>query len=409
MVAADVAVAGDVAAGDVAAGDTSTGATPASVWRAARVPLALGVTLLLVALLVTLATRTETGDVLDPTSTSSDGGQALAVLLADRGTAVERVRTVEQASRAGLNGATLFVPVPERLSAAQVSALAELRDDGDVELVVAGANTADVERLAPGIESTGNAEVDGREPGCALPAARTAGDVDIGGIVYRVRRAEGDLSRCYSVAGDPTLVSLVPAAGGSRLTLLGTNVAFRNARLDERGNAALALGLLEGRGRVVWLLPAPGDLPPPTEADERGLLELLPDRVLLAVLQLGVAVVLLALWRVRRLGPVVREPLPVVVRAAETVEGRGRLYRAARSRDRAAESLRSGTLHRLVPALGLPPDAGPEAVVDSLSARTGRPPGAIGGLLYGAPPPDDTHLVRLADDLDALDREVRRP
>src|SRR5690606_41722785 len=54
-----------------------------------------------------------------------------------------------------------------------------------------------------------------------------------------------------------------------------------------------------------------------------------------------VVVVLLAWWQGRRLGPLVTEPLPVVVRASETVEGRGRLYRSRRARDRAAEALRT--------------------------------------------------------------------
>ena len=48
--------------------------------------------------------------------------------------------------------------------------------------------------------------------------------------------------------------------------------------------------------------------------------ELVPDWVAPVVWQLGVAVVLAAWWRARRLGPVVAEPLPVVVRAAETTE-----------------------------------------------------------------------------------------
>jgi hypothetical protein len=33
----------------------------------------------------------------------------------------------------------------------------------------------------------------------------------------------------------------------------------------------------------------------------------------------------------------------------------------------------------------------------------------VAALLYGAAPADDGALVRLADDLDALEREVRRP
>jgi hypothetical protein len=118
--------------------------------------------------------------------------------------------------------------------------------------------------------------------------------------------------------------------------------------------------------------------------------------------------VLLALWRGRRLGRVVEEPLPVVVRAAEAVEGRGRLYRAAGARGPAAEALRAGVRERTGVLLGLPPaDRG--ALVTRAAARTGRDPAALDVLLYGAPPADDAGLVRLADALRAFERELAGP
>ena len=125
--------------------------------------------------------------------------------------------------------------------------------------------------------------------------------------------------------------------------------------------------------------------------------------------QLAIAVLLLALWRARRLGPVVAEPLPVVVRAAEAVEGAG----PALPTGRCAGPGRRGTAHgvraRLVPALGLPRRAEPTAVVAAVAARSSRPAAEVGALLYGAAPADDASLVRLADALDDLEREARRP
>ena len=178
-----------------------------------------------------------------------------------------------------------------------------------------------------------------------------------------------------------------------------------NAGLLQEGNAALALGLLGERPSLVWYLPGPDDVP---EQDQRSFVELVPDGVLLAALQVVIAVVLLALWRARRLGPVVSEPLPVVVRAAEAVEGRARLYRRGRARDSAAAALRETALERLLPLIGLPPGADQRAVIDAVAARAGRPAGDVSVLLYGAAPSDDRSLVHLADDLDALEREVRR-
>ncbi len=151
-------------------------------------------------------------------------------------------------------------------------------------------------------------------------------------------------------------------------------------------------------------MPAPG-----REVEDGGqtpLSELLPDWVRPGALQLLVAAAVLALWRARRLGRVVPEPLPVVVRSAEAVEGRARLYRASGARDRAAEALRSAARARLVRRLGLPPGVDRPALVAALVERTGRPAPDVDGLLHGPPPPDDAALVGLADALDVLARQA---
>lgn len=133
----------------------------------------------------------------------------------------------------------------------------------------------------------------------------------------------------------------------------------------------------------------------------------------LLVLQLLVAVLLVAVWRARRLGPVVAEALPVVVRSAETVEGLSRLYRAGRARDRASDALRSGARERLVPLLGLPrssaqdPSAARE-IVTAVARRTAYEETYVGAALYGPEPLDDAGLIALTDVLDDLERQVRQ-
>jgi hypothetical protein len=199
--------------------------------------------------------------------------------------------------------------------------------------------------------------------------------------------------------------------GGARLVVLGTGTMLTNDRLDEDGNAALGLNLLGGDGsadELRWLVPAPG-----SATSDESTPSILPDWVLPAALQLLLAGLLLALWRGRRLGPPVVEPLPVVVRAAEAVEGRSRLYRRAQARDRAAEALRSGALARMVPRLGIDSSGGaeppPDAVVAAVAARSGRPDTAVRAVLFGPPPTDDAGLVALADSLDSLVRDTLDP
>ncbi|GAA3099893.1 hypothetical protein GCM10020254_51720 [Streptomyces goshikiensis] len=100
------------------------------------------------------------------------------------------------------------------------------------------------------------------------------------------------------------------------------------------------------------------------------------------------AATLAALWRARRLGPLVTEQLPVAVRASEAAEGRARLYHKAGARDRAATVLRAATRERLAALVGVPPGRAhaPESLVPGVCARL--PGGAhdVTTLLFGPTP-----------------------
>ena len=230
----------------------------------------------------------------------------------------------------------------------------------------------------------------------------------MGGVLMQVRSAAeaagtgAAAGQCYPVDGHPSLVRY--QAAGRTVTLLGSGVPLTNAALAQRGNAALALNLLRGSPRIVWLVPSP---PAVTAAGQKSLFQEIPGPAYLVTVQLFVAAGLAALWRTRRLGPLVAEPLPVVVRASETVEGHGRLYRSRRSRGRAAEVLRDAARHRITGRLALPAGADAGAVCAAVAALTGREPGAVQAILYGPAPRDDAALVALGRDIDALEGEVR--
>ncbi len=370
---------------------TATGPTLSSTVRSARGPVLVGVLLLGGLLLLALLTRSGPAGRLDPGSYTPDGSRALATLLEDRGVDVRRVDDVGDAV-GGTSRTTLLVPDPALLTAGELARLTARPG----ELVVLEAGPDDVEALALAVEVGEPVAVEDRRPACDLRAAAVAGDVDTGGYTYRAR--SGDSVGCYASRGRPTLLRL-PSA---RTTLVGSADAFTNDRLADRGSAALALALLGTGDEVRWLVPAPGRAVP--DGGRTPLSELLPDWVRPGVLQLLVATAALMLWRARQLGRVVPEPLPVVVRSAEAVEGRARLYRASGSRDRAAAALRAAARERLVRRLGLPVGAGEQALVAAVSARTGQDD--VGALLAGPPPADDAALVRLADGLDALESRV---
>jgi hypothetical protein len=373
---------------------TATGPTARSTWRRNRVPVAVGVGLVLVLAVLALVTGVGRGSTLDPDSYSPQGAHALAVLLEEQGVTVRRTTDVASTLAGAGDGTTLFVPTPELLSDEELDALATAGSP----LVVVGAGPRALAALGADAQLAGVSEPRDRDPGCSLPATERAGRARAGGFTYLPTT---DGVGCYRADEAVSLLSLP----SQRLVLLGSPDAFANEHLDEQGNAALGLGLLGGRPQVRWFIPSADRDPlgtvPPASAND-----LLPSWVRYAVLQLGVALLVLALWRARRLGRVVPENLPVVVRAAETVEGRGRLYRAASSRATAAEALRAGARDRLARRVGAGRAPSPEVLISLVTSRTTTDSSQVQALLYGPSPADDAALVRLADDLDVLILEV---
>ncbi|MFE4395086.1 MULTISPECIES: DUF4350 domain-containing protein [Streptomycetaceae] len=392
-----------------AAAATSLAPTTRGLWRRARWYLAVLAALLIGAAAVSALGQDRRYPPLDPRSYDRDGAHAVVALLERQGLKAE-FTTDPATAPAGPD--TLVLPEPDLLDPAQLRAVAAARHR---RLVLVAPGPAALTALAPGIRLSDDAgglpyaSVRSTPPECALTEAVRAGSAQQGGMLYTSgSRGTG----CYPRAHGYPLVVL-PAGDGDRdVVVLGSGTFLHNGELAKDGDAALALGLLGSQPRLTWHLPD-YSAPLPEGARTKSFGDFLPSGWHWAGYQLAVAAVLAALWRGRRLGPVVSENLPVVVRAAETTEGRARLYRRAKARGRAAEALRGATAHRLAPALGVPLQAGapdPDALCVALADRLSeRPAGDVRALLYGPPPTDDAALLRLADDLDALERQVRNP
>ncbi|MFD0254685.1 DUF4350 domain-containing protein [Streptomyces sp. NPDC127113] len=389
---------------------TSASPTARQIWTRGR-GVALALVLLLAGAVALAVVRS--GDrhgELDPRSADPSGSRAVAELLADRGVSTRVVGTLDDARAATGPDTTLLVAAPDLLTERQQTRLrsAVTGSGGRTVLVAPGGPT--VERLVPGVTADPALSFDSTlAPACDLPAARRAGTADTGGLRYSTH-IEADA--CYPSRRLATLLRVPDAsAEGTRgdTVVLGARDILVNDRLDDHGNASLALQLLGSRDHLVWYLPSLSDVPDPD--DERSFFDLLPSGWLWGTLQLFIAAALAALWRARRLGPLVPEKLPVAIRASETVEGRARLYRKANARDRAAAALRSATRTRLAPLVGVPVSQAhtPESLLPALSAHLHGDGQPLHTLLFGPPPGDDAALIALADQLDALESEVRRP
>ena len=415
-------------ASTTAASTTSASRTPRQVWNRARgLLLAL---LLLVVAGITLAAL-QSGDQhgsLDPRSADPHGSRATAELLKDRGVSVRVVTTLAEATAAAGPDTTLLVAAPDLLTTYQHGELRAMTAVSEGRTVLVAADAPSAYGLTVGVRVEPPGPVTSLAPRCDLAAARRAGTADMGGFRYTTDAAADGATACYPAKGGATLL-IIPENPGGDTVLLGSPDLLYNERLDQRGNASLALQLLGSRRHLVWYLPSLDD-PSASIADtgngsgatnddsangakgesgESGFLELIPSGWLWGTLQLAFAAVLTAIWRARRLGPLVMERLPVAIRASESTEGRARLYRRANARDRAAASLRSATRIRIAPLLGVSPREAhsPDALLPAAAARLTTPDGDLHTLLFGPAPGDDAALVLLTDQLDALEREVR--
>ncbi|MEU6803550.1 DUF4350 domain-containing protein [Streptomyces neyagawaensis] len=388
--------------------NTSASPTARQLWGHARGVVIAFVILLTAAIVIAVIRSGAEHGRLDPRSADPNGSRAIEQLLDDNGVSTRVVTTLDEATAAAAPDTTLLIAVPDLLTESQQRRLRTATATSGGRTVLVAPDTPSVGTLAPGVTADPAPSFDSTlAPRCDLPAARRAGTADLGGVRYQVTTRDADT--CYPESGLPSLVRLPAAEGDGDTVVIGAPDILYNDRLDEQGNASLALQLLGSRPHLVWYLPSLSD-DSATGTGDRSFFDLLPSGWLWGTLQLFVAGLIAALWRARRLGPLVPEKLPVAIRASETVEGRARLYRKANARDRAAAALRSTTRTRLAPLVGVPVSRAhaPEALLPALSAHLHGDGQTLHALLFGPPPSDDTALIALTDQLDALEREVRR-
>ena len=336
------------------------------------------------------------GGQLDPSATGPDGAHAVVTLLRERGIRVVAAETVADVQREARPDALLLIAQTARI--ADVDLLHRLAAAPGDRLLLAPVPRAR-EILAPAVRAEGR-NLFTRAPDCTLRAAERAGRVDLGGPQTYVAADSTPVESCYAGA-------LVRYRTASRtITVVGDGAFLTNAGLSAEGNAALAMNLAGSRPLLIWYAPQRSEGAAQDTASAAGLV---PAGVRWLVVSLCLAVGLAAVWQGRRLGPLVAERLPVVVRGSETVEGLGRLYRSRRARDRAAQALRIALVQRVGPRLGLSAAAPPQAVITTIAQRIGAHPQWLAHTLFGPPPNSDTDLLQLAHALDDIERQVTGP
>jgi hypothetical protein len=217
------------------------------------------------------------------------------------------------------------------------------------------------------------------------------------GTNLRVRGAD---QSCFGDARRAFIVS-TPRGRGT-IVSIGSPEPFTNALLDEADNSVLAARLLRpAEGASLAVLD-----PNPPGSGRTTLGDLISDRVFQAILQIGVAFVVYALWRSRRVGRPVLEPQQVAIAGSQFVRAVGGLQQRSRATDRAATTLRIDTRRLLSDRYGVSVGTDTATLAQLTASRTGLDRTQVATALSDAPILDEASLVILGQQLDTIRQEV---
>jgi hypothetical protein len=351
----------------------------------------------------------------EPLSTRNanpDGAMATAEILKDQGV---RVGEIAYLGRAGIDDpsrTTLAIVLPSNLTPSQLDSILDY--PGDVVFV--GIDEPLIDALDVGLTYVGGYSPTVQSANCVDPDALAAGRTTAEGP-WVTKDSTVAVIVCFANqtgAGTYAVILL----DGRKITLLSDPTILMNGNLTKEGNAALVFRVLGEHRRLVWYLPAVDDTTllsylggpaqPPTGPVAPNP-DFLPPGVGDAIVALAIAGLVAAVWRARRMGPLVTETLPVVVHASESVRGRGRLYRRAHAYGRASAALRGAAAERMGRQLGISRGAAATHLIGAVAHVTGRDPAGIERLLYGKPPSSEAAMMDLVKELDTLEKEVHRP
>ena len=212
---------------------------------------------------------------------------------------------------------------------------------------------------------------------------------------------------CFGSGGQTYLT--IERRGGGTITSLGGPRLLTNENLGRFDNAYVATTLLApnpDQARIAVLSPSL------VEFGDQSLGGLVASRVRNAILMLLASFGLYALFRMRRLGAVVREPQPVPIRGSELVLQAGVLSERAQDPASAAATIRADFVRRWRRILAVEDDqpaqlAGRIAAHLAASGGTGSlstpdAPAVLDALVR--PVATSTDLLEVTGVLDAIDR-----
>lgn len=343
---------------------------------------------------------------------TAQGAAGLTSVLEDQGVAVRPAQSMSQLRSELNNHPEATIVFHDKNAAMQNSSYERLVELADLvpadQRVFAGTSAPVQQYLLDDVHGALDVPVVDRlevDETCQLDAAQEAGSIE--NIRAGVLLGDG-AQGCFAL--DEATTDQEQQAYAYAETAEGSIVfadwqMLSNAGLYDNGTATLATWALGQSDTVIWFQPD-FSLDPDNDGELSPVQ--LPDWVRMGILW-AVIVTGIALFYIgRRTGPIITEPLPAEVSAAETTVGRGRLYAKSKHHRHALTVLQQASLARLGRMLQLGPGTAPDAVLAETAAQLHRPVAEL-HQLYTPPTNELTskQFVIWAQHLQQLEHQVR--
>ena len=343
---------------------------------------------------------------------TNDGAAALTSVLSDHGIAVHPAQSITQL-RSELqrhpDATVLFHDKYQAMATASYERLSELAELVPADQrVFAGVTATQQLDLIDGVYETRTVDfIDNlaADQSCRLPSAQEAGSV---GAIRQGVVINDDAHGCFAIVDESTgqtdpAYAFAKSPQGS--IIFADWRMLSNAGLYDNGTATLALWSLGQSDTLIWFQP---DFQFDPDTDGKLSPVQLPDWARMGIVW---AVIVTGIWlfyRGRRTGPVIVEPLPAEVPAAETTVGRGRMYAKTHQRYHALATLQQASLDRLARLLRLGAQASSDAILNETAMQLNASRTEL-QQLYTPPTGklSTQQLVAWANQLQDLEHQVR--
>lgn len=350
------------------------------------------------------------GNRFDLRSAESDGSKAFDLVASDYGFDLQTIGPRD------LDGfGAVIVPTPEVASVAEVRVWSDFARAGGT-LILIGPSRAGIGALAADEATFDTLDPDQFEADlCDMSVLTSMGEVDVSPRIWP-SLAVGPEDR--SCIGDGQFAAIVDSSSGDgRIITLGDSTWVTNAGLRDTASApeiaenyfdtaAVLLALLSATGEqdIGWVQPDFVAAEPVLA--NRTFWSFVRPSFKAGLLQLVIAIAFFAWYRMRRLGRVASETLPVTIAGSELVDAVGDLMRRRKDPGAAATIIRARAVDDLARTMGMGVRVPPELVSRQLATVTGRDESLVLGVLVTNAITNNAQLLDLARQIDTFRTEA---